>query len=1374
MTFITKYSVRYRLLAVLTACFLATTFSLNAQKTDTIGTTKTINTSEGPIIRTSNTAPQYSFAVYLFTEAELIAKGIYPGAVIHSLGWQRGTGNFNPTLISGATAAWKIAVKDGSSQTRYTTGVNIYNVYNYTSTGFTPFGFQNFDDAANNLPTLQEQWMIINAGSAYTYQGGSLEVYSNWAITAVAGAGNPTSTGAINWYASVPSTAEPRTIRATSSTAITGPNTLSFLTSTNRPNIIINYTPAPACSGTPAVNTIADSSVYCPGQTYVKLLLSGFKAAPGLNIQWQSSIAGANNFSNLPNRTTTECLDTTVVAKDYRAIVTCTGSGLSSTTAVRSISISAPAATPVSESFSSAVLPSCWSMSSSNTNAAGAWLFTGSPISGASPANNGRAAGTFAWTDNSFKAADKTLYMPFVNLSNLTKPQLKFELFSNYVENIGNEGTFKVDVLDNNVWTTIFTNKGSKASWRAYTIPLTAYAGKSIQVRFVVDETATVGLTNDILLDAVAIRETPKCPEPSDLTVSNITPVAASLNWTENGGATQWQIAYDTGTVNPATAPRVTTSTKPITINNLRMATDYQAYVRSICGPGDTSEWSIIAEPFATICPASFTPGYSQDFAKWPAPCWEIKTGLLGTNLAPSASTFWRSANWMHTGTTNKAAEINLFGTNKYEWLVSPSLDLGSGSTKYQLDFDLAFLNSSTTPTVVGASDDTFAVVISTDNGATWKIADVLAYWTMNNTPFEEGYQHVVLDLSKYNGLVKVGFYAGSRLPGGNSYIIVDNVSVSVLPSCRVPVNATARRVSHKSAQISWTETGTATEWQIEYGPAGFNPGSGKVATATTQPYTLNDLDHSTVYDYYVRSVCSPNDRSALSIVKSFRTLCVAGIPYSENFDAGTAFPVCMSQENFVKESPAKWQVATTSSNALSIPNYLKYDSYDANFYSAANNWLYTPGLTLGADTSYTITFAYRTQYPQGYTDSFKLWMGTANSADSMMINPYLFKGVTDTNYWVTAVAKVTPTKSGVYYLGFQCISDSGYSLFFDDISVVKTFVCYPPTALTATAITTTGANMGWTENNGATQWSLEYGPSGFTIGTGTRLRTDNNPYVLPVGLDDSTKYDFYVRSICSPGDTSKWSELHSFATQCIYPEVVLGNDTTTCAPYIIESGNLGLSRLWNTGDQTASIIAKTSGNYWVRVSKTNGCSSTDSINLTLVNIPSIDSITQDSIGLRQVKFTAYTSEEISSYLWDFGDGQISTSAAPTHTYALADTYTVSLIVGNMCGIDSLHTEVLLVEEEVEPIGIRELKGLDKLIGVYPNPADHFVIIDNKSKGSMKSISMLSVSGAVLWEAKDIGQQRYTLQTGHLPSGIYLVRIVTDEGVVSRKVELIR
>lgn len=90
---------------------------------------------------------------------------------------------------------------------------------------------------------------------------------------------------------------------------------------------------------------------------------------------------------------------------------------------------------------------------------------------------------------------------------------------------------------------------------------------------------------------------------------------------------------------------------------------------------------------------------------------------------------------------------------------------------------------------------------------------------------------------------------------------------------------------------------------------------------------------------------------------------------------------------------------------------------------------------------------------------------------------------------------------------------------------------CLPPTALSVSNITNSGASLSWTEPNGATSWSVEYGVSGFTQGGGTLLSSATNPQAVS-GLLANTDYQYYVKSNCTSG-ASNWAGPYTFRTAC-------------------------------------------------------------------------------------------------------------------------------------------------------------------------------------------------------------------------------------------------
>jgi hypothetical protein len=95
---------------------------------------------------------------------------------------------------------------------------------------------------------------------------------------------------------------------------------------------------------------------------------------------------------------------------------------------------------------------------------------------------------------------------------------------------------------------------------------------------------------------------------------------------------------------------------------------------------------------------------------------------------------------------------------------------------------------------------------------------------------------------------------------------------------------------------------------------------------------------------------------------------------------------------------------------------------------------------------------------------------------------------------------------------------------------VLNTYSCLPPTNLIVTSIGTSNATIDWT--SGGTNFEIEYGLQGFTLGTGMLQQTGAHPTGIG-GLAAGTNYDFYVRDNCSNSQAvkSSWAGPKSFTT---------------------------------------------------------------------------------------------------------------------------------------------------------------------------------------------------------------------------------------------------
>jgi len=131
---------------------------------------------------------------------------------------------------------------------------------------------------------------------------------------------------------------------------------------------------------------------------------------------------------------------------------------------------------------------------------------------------------------------------------------------------------------------------------------------------------------------------------------------------------------------------------------------------------------------------------------------------------------------------------------------------------------------------------------------------------------------------------------------------------------------------------------------------------------------------------------------------------------------------------------------------------------------------------------------------------------------------------------------------------------------------------------------------------------------------------------------------------------------------------ICIGGDVTL-------TSNYATNILWNTGATTQSILV-TNGNYSVTYTDGSGCSSIGYATVALSD--AIASIQASAIEVwmpsSNINFTSNTVGTITSYLWDFDDGNTSTSNDPSHTYTVSGNYTVTLSVDDSNGCTTFET----------------------------------------------------------------------------------------------------
>ncbi|HEX5150182.1 MAG TPA: PKD domain-containing protein [Parafilimonas sp.] len=157
-------------------------------------------------------------------------------------------------------------------------------------------------------------------------------------------------------------------------------------------------------------------------------------------------------------------------------------------------------------------------------------------------------------------------------------------------------------------------------------------------------------------------------------------------------------------------------------------------------------------------------------------------------------------------------------------------------------------------------------------------------------------------------------------------------------------------------------------------------------------------------------------------------------------------------------------------------------------------------------------------------------------------------------------------------------------------------------------------------------------------------------------------------------------------------------NTQSGCAPLVIQFVDVSTGNPaewdWDLGNgitsdkQNPGTVYSNPGTYTVKlhIKTASGEDSVTKVDyITVYEYPTVALSATPTIGCAplSIKFTDNSSAgsgAIQSWIWDFGDGIVSTEQNPTHTYNIADTFNISLIVTNSFGCKKTLVDSSLVK----------------------------------------------------------------------------------------------
>ena len=565
---------------------------------------------------------------------------------------------------------------------------------------------------------------------------------------------------------------------------------------------------------------------------------------------------------------------------------------------------------------------------------------------------------------------------------------------------------------------------------------------------------------------------TATCIAPN-VTMGSISQNSAEIIWVPGYAESSWNLEYKAvSDTTWTTVPGLTGGSYMIT--GLNANTEYTARMQSNCGGGDVSGW--ITVDFRTSCGMTTTLPFVENFdtygtgnaAAFPD-CWsKYSTYTASTALPYCSSTSYAGAGSMY---------FYVATSGTYNMAITPPFDPTIQVNTLQASFMYRATNS-TDRMIVGVMSDpadpaTFVPVDTVYPGST------ASTWEEREVNFNH-----------YTG---TGQYIAFRneYTSSSCYSYFDNLVINLIPTCPRPQNLAITSTTSTSVTLAWTETGTATDWNVVYGPVGFDPDT--VVTNieyvnTTPMVTISNLASGTPYEFYVQSACSSSDLSWW--------------------------------RGPVAATPGSYNMHTSGWDTLYTCGAVIYDD---------------GGLTGNYSNSVD---AYLVLYPD-QPGSFVQISGTLVAESSTYDRLTIYDGVGTANQILqtdqssSSVTYQIPTitsSTGPLTIYFHTDGSgvyAGYEIFTTCVN------CVSP-ALTVNNITTTEATLDWSSFTGSqTSFEIVYGAPNINPDNETPIVVSNaNTYHI-TGLTAATAYVAYIRTDCGDGTYSNWNQV-SFNTDCI------------------------------------------------------------------------------------------------------------------------------------------------------------------------------------------------------------------------------------------------
>ena len=300
--------------------------------------------------------------------------------------------------------------------------------------------------------------------------------------------------------------------------------------------------------------------------------------------------------------------------------------------------------------------------------------------------------------------------------------------------------------------------------------------------------------------------------------------------------------------------------------------------------------------------------------------------------------------------------------------------------------------------------------------------------------------------------------------------------------------------------------------------------------------------------------------------------------------------------------------------------------------------------------------------------------------------------------------------------------------------------------------------------------WSWDFGDGGSsTQQNPSHTYYDAGTYTVtltvtgPGGSDDETKTDYITVSEAAP--------VAEFSGDPTSGDVPLDVQFTDESTGDVNSWDWNFGDGENSNEQNPSHTYTSTGVYTVTFTVTgDGGSDTETkTDYISVNEPSptaqFSATPTTGEAPLEVQFTDESTGNVTSWDWDFGDGNTSTEQHPVNIYQTPGNFTVNLTVTGTGG----STTETKIDYILIPVGINHAGSGS--IKIYPNPATNKLQIKFETPAK-RSLTIFDANGKPCITA-ETDVMEFSVDISKLNNGIYLINI-TENNHTIKEVKIIK